>query len=157
MRVGSWVRLHMLPFGQDDTPPLIFPCAAERTATSSRLASMLLDCMLQGSSRAGQQQQQPSPSTHSTPAAETAAAASSSDGGQFPVILIACVESAEDVPASFRRCFTHELQLEAPDSATRMRLLRVRCLLSKTASTLQSFVHVLVSAPVSALLEACQH
>lgn len=114
---------------------------------------MLLDCMLQGSSRTGQQQQQPSPSTHSTPAAETAAAASSSDGGQVPVILIACVESAEDVPASFRRCFTHELQLEAPDTAARMRLLQVRCLLY--CLLLQSFIDVFVSTPVSVVWAMC--
>lgn len=95
-------------------------CAAERTATSSRLASTLLDCMTQGSSNTGSQQQ---PSTSSQrPAAETAL---SCNGGAGPVIIIACVESADDVPASFRRCFTHEIQLEAPDAAARRRLLQV--------------------------------
>ncbi|KAL3143311.1 hypothetical protein ABBQ38_002150 [Trebouxia sp. C0009 RCD-2024] len=92
---------------------------AERTATSSRLASTLLDCMTQGSSNTGSQQQ---PSTSSQrPAAETAL---SCNGGAGPVIIIACVESADDVPASFRRCFTHEIQLEAPDAAARRRLLQ---------------------------------
>lgn len=112
----------MLPLVRMTTlPPL--PCAAERTATSSRLASMLLDCITQGSSKATQQQ---SSSSTQVPAAETAA---SYDGTPYPVIIIACVESAEDVPASFRRCFTHELQLEAPDAASRMSLLQVCCLM----------------------------
>ena len=79
--------------------------------------------MRQGSSRTAQQQ---SSASTQAPAAETAA---SFDGVPYPVIIIACVESAEDVPASFRRCFTHELQLEAPDAAARMSLLQVRCLL----------------------------
>ena len=110
----------MLPLVRMTTLPSL-PCAAERTATSSRLASTLLDCMTQGSSKTAQQQT--SPSTQ-VPAAETAA---SHDGVPYPVIIIACVESAEDVPASFRRCFTHELQLEAPDAAARLCLLQVCC------------------------------
>lgn len=40
-----------------------------------------------------------------------------------PVILVACAASAEDVPAPLRRCFTHELALEAPDRAQRCALL----------------------------------
>lgn len=75
--------------------------------------------MLQGSSKASHHQ--PSPSTSTSLAAEPA----SPSDGVHPVVIIACVESAEDVPPSLRRCFTHELQLEAPDAAARKRLLQV--------------------------------
>ena len=95
-------------------------CAAERTATSSRLASTLLDCMTQGASKTGSQQQ--ASGANQRPAAETAP---SCNDVPCPVIITACVESAEDVPASFRRCFTHEIQLEAPDAVARRRLLQV--------------------------------
>lgn len=40
-----------------------------------------------------------------------------------PVVLVACAASAEDVPAPLRRCFTHELGIEAPDHAQRRALL----------------------------------
>ena len=36
-----------------------------------------------------------------------------------------CAESVEDVPAPLRRCFTHELALEAPNEAQRLVLLQV--------------------------------
>ena len=78
--------------------------------------------MLQGSSK--NRPQQPSPAT----TVRAAEAASSPDGVRHPVVIIACVESTEDVPPSLRRCFTHELQLEAPDATARKRLLQV-CLL----------------------------
>lgn len=135
----------MLPLVRMTTLPSL-PFAAERTATSSRLASMLLDCMRQGSSRSAQQQS--SPSTQ-VPAAGTAA---SLDGVPYPVIIIACVESAEDVPASFRRCFTHELQLEAPDAAARMCLLQV-CYLLPCMLLRLSLMYVAFSF-VSSLCEA---
>lgn len=41
-----------------------------------------------------------------------------------PVILAACVATPEDVPAPLRRCFTHEIHVEAPDAAQREDLLR---------------------------------
>lgn len=53
-------------------------------------------------------------------------ASASPDARQQPVIIVACVESAEDVAPSLRRCFTHELQVEAPDAPARKRLLQVR-------------------------------
>ncbi len=40
------------------------------------------------------------------------------------VLVVACAESAEDVPPPLRRCFTHELPLEAPDEAQRLALLQ---------------------------------
>lgn len=41
-----------------------------------------------------------------------------------PVILIATAASIEDVPAALRRCFTHEIYVDAPDDASRQSLLR---------------------------------
>lgn len=40
------------------------------------------------------------------------------------MLVVACAESAEDVPPPLRRCFTHELPLEAPDEAQRLALLQ---------------------------------
>ena len=42
------------------------------------------------------------------------------------VILVACTSSVEEVPAPLRRCFTHELAVDAPDQAARLRILQVR-------------------------------
>ncbi|KAK9832032.1 hypothetical protein WJX81_000155 [Elliptochloris bilobata] len=44
--------------------------------------------------------------------------------GSGPVLVVACAESAKDVPAPVRRCFTHELALQAPDEAQRLTLLQ---------------------------------
>lgn len=54
---------------------------------------------------------------------EGIAAGTGQDSGL--VLVVACAESAEDVPAPLRRCFTHELALEAPDEAQRLVLLQV--------------------------------
>ena len=54
---------------------------------------------------------------------EGIAAGTGQDSGL--VLVVACAESAEDVPALLRRCFTHELALEAPDEAQRLVLLQV--------------------------------
>jgi hypothetical protein len=40
-----------------------------------------------------------------------------------PVVLVACTTSADDLPAAVRRCFTHEVCLEAPDQQQRQQLL----------------------------------
>jgi len=95
--------------------------AAERAATNSRLASTLRDCITQGSNKhtGGQP-----PSSHQS-RGEHGTALQSLDAAQQPVIIVACVESAEDVAPGLRRCFTHELQLEAPDAPARKRLLQV--------------------------------
>ena len=95
--------------------------AAERAATNSRLASTLRDCITKGSNRhtGGQP-----PSAHQS-RGEHGTASQSPDAAQQPVIIVACVESAEDVAPGLRRCFTHELQLEAPDAPARKRLLQV--------------------------------
>ena len=41
------------------------------------------------------------------------------------VYLIACTHSLADVPSPLRRCFTHEIAVEAPDAAARTSLLQV--------------------------------
>jgi hypothetical protein len=40
------------------------------------------------------------------------------------VLLVACCHSAEDLPASLRRCFTHDIALDAPDQDARLQLLK---------------------------------
>jgi hypothetical protein len=40
------------------------------------------------------------------------------------VVIVACASSPEQVPAPLRRCFTHELALEAPDEKLRLSLLQ---------------------------------
>jgi peroxin-6 len=40
-----------------------------------------------------------------------------------PLVLVATTASADDLPPALRRCFTHELGLEAPDQAQRQLLL----------------------------------
>lgn len=46
-------------------------------------------------------------------------------GASFPapVVLVACTASADDLPPPLRRCFTHEIALEAPDQQQRQALL----------------------------------
>ena len=41
------------------------------------------------------------------------------------VVIVACAESADDLPATLRRCFTHELAVDAPDAAARRLLIQV--------------------------------
>lgn len=41
-----------------------------------------------------------------------------------PVLLIACAGAVEDVHPALRRCFTHEVAVDAPDAAARGALLR---------------------------------
>lgn len=95
--------------------------AAEKAATNSRLASTLLDCITKGCHTHSRQQL--SESSHSRPG--SGSGLSSIGAAQQPVIIVACVESAEDVAPGLRRCFTHELQLEAPDAPARNHLLQV--------------------------------
>jgi hypothetical protein len=54
-----------------------------------------------------------------------AAPAGSAASGLFPapVVLLGCAAAADDLPAPLRRCFTHELAVEAPDQAQRSQLL----------------------------------
>ena len=40
-----------------------------------------------------------------------------------PVVLVACTSVADELPTAVRRCFTHELALEAPDQQQRQQLL----------------------------------
>ncbi len=57
-----------------------------------------------------------------TVASEGIAAGGAAGGAR--VLLVACAEVADDVPAALRRCFTHELALDAPDEPHRVSLLR---------------------------------
>ncbi|DBB17357.1 TPA: hypothetical protein ACH3X3_014397 [Trebouxia sp. C0006] len=93
---------------------------AERAATNSRLASTLRDCITQGANKYTTGQP---PASHQS-RGEQGTALQSPDAAQQPVIIVACVESAEDVAPGLRRCFTHELQLEAPDAPARKHLLQ---------------------------------
>ncbi|KAL0039627.1 hypothetical protein WJX77_003781 [Trebouxia sp. C0004] len=95
---------------------------AERAATNSRLASTLRDCITQGSNKLTGGFSQP-PGSYQT-RGEHGTALQSLDAAQQPVIIVACVESAEDVAPGLRRCFTHELQLDAPGAPARKRLLQ---------------------------------
>ena len=91
--------------------------AAERTAAASRMASALTDVIAVGCNthdsafRHGNMQAKPTSSPPEDPVA--------------CVIVIACAESADDLPASLRRCFTHELPLDAPDAGARKQLISV--------------------------------
>lgn len=62
------------------------------------------------------------------------------------VILVACANSVEDVAAPLRRCFTHEIGLEAVDQDARLHLLQVKC-------PNVALVHNLLGSP---LKHACQ-
>lgn len=59
------------------------------------------------------------------------AAAKSQDGQTelARVYLAACCHSVEDIPVLLRRCFTHEVVLEAPDQDARRKLLEVGAVL----------------------------
>lgn len=41
------------------------------------------------------------------------------------MIIVACCRSIADVPAILRRCFTHELLIDAPEASERTQLLEV--------------------------------
>ncbi|KAL4420721.1 hypothetical protein ABPG75_010377 [Micractinium tetrahymenae] len=97
--------------------------SASAHSYAARLGSVLADCIRahgSGGSRWGGSSSSSggtSGSAGSTDQQGTAAPPAS------PVILVACAASAEDLPAPLRRCFTHELALEAPDQAQRLSLL----------------------------------
>ncbi len=77
-------------------------------ATASRLGTALAECIAVGSDRSYLM--------------------SSLDSNKplfpAPVVLIATASAPDDVPAPLRRCFTHEILLDAPGAAARQRLLR---------------------------------
>ena len=41
------------------------------------------------------------------------------------VVVVASTEAVEDVPGPLRRCFTHELPIDAPDKDARLAILQV--------------------------------
>jgi hypothetical protein len=71
---------------------------------------------------------QPGTPQHDT-AGATARHAQLGHGG--PVVLVACASAGENVPGLIRRCFTHEVAVEAPDTDRRLGLLQ--CLLADAA------------------------
>ena len=106
--------------------------AAERTATASRLAATLLDCIKLGSRKTPPQ---PPKGSRSKPASSSTPQSAAAADEQHQVIIVGCVESAEDTPSSLRRCFTHEMRIEAPDASERRQLLQV-CISKRPPSLL---------------------
>ena len=100
--------------------PLVFGAAAERTAAASRLAGALTHCIAKGCNTT------PTGNAAIRSSAQHVSLAASADAAVGCVIVIACAESADDLPASLRRCFTHELPVEAPDAAARKHLIQAR-------------------------------
>ena len=123
MMPGPITSCFVSPFAMvpEDSLYFLHLLAAERAATNSRLASTLRDCITQGANKYTKGQP---PASHQS-RGEQGTALQSPDAAQQPVIVVACVESAEDVAPGLRRCFTHELQLEAPDAPARKHLLQV--------------------------------
>ena len=77
---------------------------AQAEAGASRLGSVLAECVASGLHR-----------SHSTHPSQLY---------PCPIFLIACATSPEDVHPAMRRCFTHEIQVDAPDAGQRETLLR---------------------------------
>ena len=93
-----------------------------------RLASALSQCIADGCSGASQE----GSVSHSRPPADAP------DLRQGPrVTLVASTEAVEDVAAPLRRCFTHELPVEAPSKDARLSILEVWCTLSSSVSLLK--------------------
>ena len=84
--------------------------AASAHSYAARLGSVLADCVRSHSGGSGGM----GGSDGSASAAQLFPA---------PVVLVACAPSADDLPPPLRRCFTHELRLEAPDQQQRRQLL----------------------------------
>ena len=81
-----------------------------------RLASALSQCIADGCSAASPDGREPS-------SRSPADAAHSRQGPR--VTVVASTEAVEDVAASLRRCFTHELHIDAPDREARLSILEV--------------------------------
>ena len=80
-----------------------------QSAPALRLAAALSECITQGC-------------TSSLPEQPAGSKRSSADAAGR-VILVASAESVDEIAAPLRRCFTHELSVEAPDQAARLRML----------------------------------
>ena len=81
---------------------------------AARLGSVLAECVRAHSSSSGSDRR-----VHGS----TGAGQQSQARFPAPVVLVACAASADDLPAAVRRCFTHEVCLEAPDQQQRQQLL----------------------------------
>ncbi|KAK9814693.1 hypothetical protein WJX72_009974 [[Myrmecia] bisecta] len=100
-----------------------------RDAAAKRLAGTLEDCL----AKAMLTEEPVSSGTASLEAASQAPPqagpmdqrhAGSMQSTRALVILVACAESAADLPAQLRRLFTHEVALEAPTKEQRLQLIR---------------------------------
>ncbi|KAG7671202.1 hypothetical protein Ndes2526B_g02331 [Nannochloris sp. 'desiccata'] len=78
-------------------------------AAASRLGAALAECIAAGADRSHL-----IPTLDSTPERLFPS----------PVVLIACATAPDDVPSPLRRCFTHEILIDAPAAPARERLLR---------------------------------
>lgn len=100
----------------------LFLChTAERTAAASRMASALTHCITKGCNTNSGKAASPSSAQHAQRASQGVSAEAFADC----VVIVACAESADDLPATLRRCFTHELPVDAPDAAARLQLIQV--------------------------------
>ncbi len=88
--------------------------AGGQSATALRLAAALSECITQGCA------------VQSGGKGAASAAAAAGEADPCRVILVASAEAVEDIAAPLRRCFTHELAVEAPDQDVRLHLLQVR-------------------------------
>ena len=66
------------------------------------------------------------------------------------VVVVASTEAVEDVPGPLRRCFTHELPIDAPDKDARLAILQVCPTLVQLILGSQGF-----RTPASAIMTAC--
>ena len=100
--------------------------SASSHSYAARLGSVLAECIrAHDSSRAGSGN-----SSHGGGNGGSGASAGQQQGQEgpacfpAPVVLVACTASADDLPPALRRCFTHEIALEAPDQQQRQALLQ---------------------------------
>lgn len=91
-------------------------CSAGGGGGAVRLASALSQCITDGCSAASQDGSVPG----------RRLSADTVDSRQGPrVTVVASTEAVEDVAAPLRRCFTHELHIDAPDKHARLSILEV--------------------------------
>jgi SpoVK/Ycf46/Vps4 family AAA+-type ATPase len=82
-----------------------------------RLAATLSQCIAEGCSQAPQDRNRLQDKPSHLEAGE--------HSQRHKVAVVASTEAVEEVAAPLRRCFTHELPLEAPDKEARLAILQV--------------------------------
>lgn len=100
----SVLRYRPALFALEDIDKLIPPVIQQMPTTKSRIGTTLDECIKRGFQDLDNKSLQ--------------------QKFRAPVILIATATHIEDVPAALRRCFTHEIHVDAPDDACRLSLLR---------------------------------